>query len=197
MTKKKANCYYELLCLLEEKEKKVPAYKYYTILGLKKENNPSPEEIEKAYQQMVLKWHPDKIQQRESRQPNSIEKNKWYEIEMVYGVLSHPEKRQKYDLYEGKNKYEKMITDIENMMGKENVKVEEKKWKPVDKVKKLTKGSYTLIYFNSERKKVEELKKNVLQSVPKEVLNRYKLLNLTDESNKIKLIKKDKDVKQN
>ena len=55
MTKKKVNCHYELLCLLEEKEKTAVAYKYYTVLGLKKENNPSPEEIERAYQQMVLK----------------------------------------------------------------------------------------------------------------------------------------------
>ncbi|MCE8163652.1 MAG: DnaJ domain-containing protein [Candidatus Moeniiplasma glomeromycotorum] len=197
MTKKKINCRYELLCLLEEKEKKAVAYGYYTTLGLKKENNPSAEEIRKAYHQEALKWHPDKIQQRQGREPDKDEKNKWHEIETAYQILSNPEKRQKYDSYEGKNKYEKMLADIESIMGKENIKVEEKNWKPAEKIKKLDKGSYVLVYFNSERKKAEELKKNVLQSVPKEVLNRYKLLNLTDEISKIKLIKKNKDVKQN
>ena len=83
-------------------------------------------EIKKAYHQLALKWHPDKVQQREGREPTKDEKNKWYEIEEAHRVLSDPEKRLKYDSYEGKNKYEKMIIDIENMMGKENVKVEEK-----------------------------------------------------------------------
>jgi hypothetical protein len=55
MTKKKATCRYELFCLVEEKEKKAAAYEYYTVLGLKKENNPSSEEIKKAYHQMTLK----------------------------------------------------------------------------------------------------------------------------------------------
>jgi hypothetical protein len=55
MTKKKVNCYYELLCLLDGKVKNAAAYGYYTTLGLKKENDPSPEEIKKAYHQAALK----------------------------------------------------------------------------------------------------------------------------------------------
>src|SRR5437762_2295942 len=111
MSKKKENCSYELLCLLDKRVKNVPTYEYYTVLELKKENNPSSKEIQKAYHQVALKWHPDKVQQREGRKPNEDEKNKWYQIETAYGVLSDPEKKQKYDLYDSKSKYERMVID--------------------------------------------------------------------------------------
>ena len=71
-------------------------------------------------------------------------------------------------------------------------KVEEKNWKPVYKISKLSKATYILIYFTSERQKAKELEKNILQTAPKDFLNRYLLLNLEDEKkNKIKLKKKD------
>ena len=90
-----------------------------------------------------------------------------------------------------KEKYKKMINNIETLLGKENiVKVEKKDWKPVYKISKLNEGNYVLIYFNSERTKAKELEKNVLQTAPKDFLNRYLLLNLEDEkSNKINLKK--------
>jgi ribosomal protein S6 len=94
-----------------------------------------------------------------------------------------------------KEKYEKMVKNMEELLGKENIKkVEEKDWKPVYKINKLKEGKYLLIYFNSERQKAKELEKNILQTAPKEFLNRYLLINLADEKrNKIKLTKKDKD----
>jgi hypothetical protein len=94
-----------------------------------------------------------------------------------------------------KEKYEKMIANMERLLGKENItKVEEKKWKPVDS--KLSTATYVLIYFTSERPKAQELKEKILQTTPKDFLKLSMLLNLEDEKyNKIKLIKKDKDVK--
>jgi ribosomal protein S6 len=92
-----------------------------------------------------------------------------------------------------KEKYEKMINNMKDFLGKENIeKVEEKNWKPVYKISKLGQATYILIYFTSERSKAKELEKNILYTAPKDFLNRYLLLNLEDEKrNKIKLKKKD------
>ncbi|CFW92928.1 Putative 30S ribosomal protein S6 [endosymbiont DhMRE of Dentiscutata heterogama] len=98
-----------------------------------------------------------------------------------------------------KEKYEKMIKNIQEILGKENItKVEEKDWKPAYKINTLKTGKYVLIYFNSARPQAKEMEKNVLQTAPKDFLNRYLLVNLEDEKkNKIKLInKKDKDAEQ-
>ena len=91
-----------------------------------------------------------------------------------------------------KERYEKMVKNMEELLGKENLeKVEVKDWKSVYKISKLKEGKYLLIYFNSERQKAKELEKNILQTAPKEFLNRYLLINLADEKrNKIKLMKK-------
>ncbi len=90
-----------------------------------------------------------------------------------------------------KEKYEKMISDMEGLLGKENIeKVEEKNWKPVYKISQLDEAAYILIYFTSERPKAQELEKKILQTAPKDFLNRYLMLNLEDEKrNKIKLKK--------
>ncbi|WNE41082.1 MAG: hypothetical protein mread185_000539 [Mycoplasmataceae bacterium] len=89
-------------------------------------------------------------------------------------------------------KYTKLIANIENFLGKENIeKIEEKDWKPVFKINKLKDGFYILINFISKRVKVKELEKDILQTTSKDFLNRYLLLNLEDEKNlKIKLTKK-------
>ena len=82
---------------------------------------------------------------------------------------------------------------MKDFLGEEKItKVEEKNWKPVYIISKLSKATYILIYFTSERQKAKELEKNILQTAPKDFLNRYLLLNLEDEKkNKIKLKKKD------
>ena len=102
--------------------------------------------------------------------------------------------RQKYDLYDGKNKYEKMIIDMENIIGKENLKVEEKDWKPA-----YDQGNYVLFYFNSAREKAKQLQEKILKSISnKDLIKRRLLLNLAyEKKNKIKLIKKTDKVQPN
>lgn len=68
--------------------------KYYTILGLKKNDNPNPDQIKKAYKKAALKWHPD----RNAKNKNKAEE-KFKEINQAYEILSDPEKKQQYDLY--------------------------------------------------------------------------------------------------
>ena len=100
-------------------------------------------------------------------------------------LLNEKEKNQE--------KYEKMISGIEKLLGKDNIeKIQEKDWKPAYKISQMGISNYLLIYFKSERQKAKELEKSILQSTSNNFLNRYLLLNLADESrNKIKLKKKD------
>lgn len=59
---------------------------YYNILGL--ESGCSQEDIKKAYRKLVVKYHPDKNPEGES---------KFKEIAEAYGVLGDVEKRKTYD----------------------------------------------------------------------------------------------------
>lgn len=59
---------------------------YYNILGL--ESGCSQEDIKKAYRKLVVKYHPDKNPDGES---------KFKEIAEAYGVLGDVEKRKSYD----------------------------------------------------------------------------------------------------
>jgi molecular chaperone DnaJ len=64
---------------------------YYEVLGVSK--NAEAGEIKKAYRKMAIKYHPDK-------NPDDQEsENKFKEAAESYEVLSHPEKKQRYDQY--------------------------------------------------------------------------------------------------
>ncbi|WP_442914809.1 molecular chaperone DnaJ [Marinitoga sp. 1197] len=65
---------------------------YYEILGISK--NATPEEIKKAYRQLVKKWHPDRHQENKD-----IAEEKFKEIQEAYEVLSDPQKKALYDRF--------------------------------------------------------------------------------------------------
>ena len=65
---------------------------YYNILGIEK--NADDSNIKKAYYKLAQKWHPDK--NPENREEAE---RKFKEISEAYGVLSDPDKRQKYDKF--------------------------------------------------------------------------------------------------
>ncbi|MCX7779122.1 MAG: molecular chaperone DnaJ [Patescibacteria group bacterium] len=67
---------------------------YYKILGVSRDA--SPEEIKRAYRELVQKYHPDKYYGK----PEYKEMNeKFKQINEAYQVLSDPEKRRMYDQY--------------------------------------------------------------------------------------------------
>lgn len=64
---------------------------YYEVLGLQK--GASDEEIKKAFKKMARKYHPD-------LHPNDKEcEEKFKEVNEAYGVLSDPQKKQRYDQF--------------------------------------------------------------------------------------------------
>ncbi|KAF2956170.1 molecular chaperone DnaJ [Marinitoga sp. 38H-ov] len=65
---------------------------YYKILGVSKDA--SPEEIKKAYRQLVKKWHPDRHQENKKEA-----EEKFKEIQEAYEVLSDPQKKSLYDRF--------------------------------------------------------------------------------------------------
>lgn len=66
-------------------------YKLYSILGLDKNNNPTENEIKKAYKKMAMEFHPDKNKDN----PEAAEKFK--DISAAYDVLSDENKKRIYD----------------------------------------------------------------------------------------------------
>lgn len=74
-------------------QRKAQRKDYYAILGVDK--NASDEEIKKAYRKLAIKWHPDKVQDPESKQKaEEMFKN----IAEAYKVLSDKEQRKRYDM---------------------------------------------------------------------------------------------------
>lgn len=64
---------------------------FYEVLGVSK--SASADEIKKAYRKLALKYHPD-------RNPGDKEaEEKFKEAAEAYGVLSDPEKKQRYDQF--------------------------------------------------------------------------------------------------
>ncbi|MBF0485553.1 MAG: molecular chaperone DnaJ [Candidatus Omnitrophica bacterium] len=66
---------------------------YYEILGIKKDADVA--EVKKAYRQLAMRYHPDRVEEKEKKQAEE----KFKEISEAYGVLSDPKKRQTYDQY--------------------------------------------------------------------------------------------------
>ncbi|XWS68886.1 hypothetical protein CRYUN_Cryun04dG0132200 [Craigia yunnanensis] len=65
---------------------------YYNILRVSR--NATEEDLKKSYKRLAMRWHPDKnpINKKEAEA-------KFKQISEAYDVLSHPQKRQIYDLY--------------------------------------------------------------------------------------------------
>ncbi len=66
---------------------------YYEILELKK--NATNEDIKKAYREMALRHHPDRVPQEQKKEAE----DRFKEISEAYAVLSDPQKRALYDQY--------------------------------------------------------------------------------------------------
>jgi molecular chaperone DnaJ len=66
---------------------------YYEILGVKK--NANLDEIKKAYRELALRYHPDRV----SHEQKKDAEEKFKEISEAYAVLSDSQKRALYDQY--------------------------------------------------------------------------------------------------
>ncbi|HUI72968.1 MAG TPA: DnaJ domain-containing protein, partial [Spirochaetia bacterium] len=64
---------------------------YYEILGVKK--NATQEELKKAYRELALRYHPDRVSADKKKEAE----NTFKEISEAYAVLSDPQKRALYD----------------------------------------------------------------------------------------------------
>ena len=64
---------------------------YYEILGVKK--GATPEELKKAYRELALRHHPDRVPAEKKKEAEDAFK----EISEAYAVLSDPQKRALYD----------------------------------------------------------------------------------------------------
>lgn len=70
---------------------------YYNILGITKDA--SEDDIKKAYKKLVIKYHPDKIQNKKNISEDEKKKanDKYNEIEEAYQTLINPKDKDTYD----------------------------------------------------------------------------------------------------
>jgi curved DNA-binding protein len=66
---------------------------YYEILGVRK--GATPEELKKAYRELALSSHPDRVPAEKKKEAE----NRFKEISEAYAVLTDPQKRALYDQY--------------------------------------------------------------------------------------------------
>jgi DnaJ-class molecular chaperone len=66
---------------------------YYEILGVRK--GATPEELKKAYRELALSSHPDRVPADQKKEAE----NRFKEISEAYAVLTDPQKRALYDQY--------------------------------------------------------------------------------------------------
>jgi DnaJ-class molecular chaperone len=66
---------------------------YYEILGVRK--GATPEELKKAYRELALSSHPDRVPAEQKKEAE----NRFKEISEAYAVLTDPQKRALYDQY--------------------------------------------------------------------------------------------------
>eukprot|EP00588_Corethron_pennatum_P023829 CAMPEP_0194321590 /NCGR_PEP_ID=MMETSP0171-20130528/17797_1 /TAXON_ID=218684 /ORGANISM="Corethron pennatum, Strain L29A3" /LENGTH=155 /DNA_ID=CAMNT_0039079547 /DNA_START=234 /DNA_END=698 /DNA_ORIENTATION=- len=74
-----------------QQPKRDPPDHYYKILGIKKKSK--PKEIKSAYRKLALKFHPDKVPEKDREKAQA----KFMKVSEAYSVLSDKKKRRVYD----------------------------------------------------------------------------------------------------
>ncbi len=87
---------------------------YYEVLGLSK--TATETDIKKAYRKLAVEYHPDR------NQGSKESEEKFKEIAEAYGVLSDPEKRQRYDKFghggfDGSGGFGRQDVNVEDIFG--------------------------------------------------------------------------------